>query len=553
MIADEVKESDSDDKEDEDINAFAQSIALITHQFNKRFGKKVLEKRREEKKEIAEETEDGSRRKNIIQSQAQLSTVIIGHSVQLSRACTALPINQNEGRCFRRGKLGHFSANCKGRLIEDQDYYKNKYKYNVKERVLVAEIEDWLSDSTSDGETDPSNLYGMEVADDDQSDGSSQDNSEKMDTLSLGFNEMDPFTGKKKTSLSSTFCIGKIQKPDFPSLENSNKSCAKKIIKISKSRDSGKTSEAVTSDRIKRDFLDFDFDFDSEVDEQIFCTLEKVIHKNKHTVGSGILIKPVPISKEKPRVPICPNFLDMCLKAKTSLEWEREMKEKAKVNKKEKETFWAHGKNNHQNKANFNSMKYELDRNACKIPSARPETQPLKHQKIQSGKTSKDEKPNIEKKATKPNKNGPIMRWHMTGDKKLLSSFKEKLGGVVTFRDNKQGQIRGYGELSRGKVSVSKVAYVDGLKHNLLNISQLCDHGFDVKFQEKYCSLLHSNTVQKMLRADRKVLDCSRQELARSVVRASQELANSRTHRNIDWVCKVKNSQVVVKAKFKPR
>ncbi|KAI3672777.1 hypothetical protein L6452_38877 [Arctium lappa] len=85
---------------------------------------------------------------------------------------------------------------------------------------------------------------------------------------------------------------------------------------------------------------------------------------------------------------------------------------------------------------------------------------------------------------------------HMTGDKELLSSFKAKSGGVDTFGDNMQGHIKGYGELSRGNVSVSMVAYVDGLKHNLISISQLCDHGFDVKFQRKYCSLLHSESVK---------------------------------------------------------
>ncbi|KAI3771213.1 hypothetical protein L6452_02372 [Arctium lappa] len=85
---------------------------------------------------------------------------------------------------------------------------------------------------------------------------------------------------------------------------------------------------------------------------------------------------------------------------------------------------------------------------------------------------------------------------HMTGNKELLSSFKAKSGGAVTFGDNKQGQIKGYGEISRGNVSISKVAYVDGLKHNLISISQLCDHGFNVKFQRKHCSLLHSESVK---------------------------------------------------------
>ncbi|KAI3692839.1 hypothetical protein L6452_32663 [Arctium lappa] len=85
---------------------------------------------------------------------------------------------------------------------------------------------------------------------------------------------------------------------------------------------------------------------------------------------------------------------------------------------------------------------------------------------------------------------------HMTGNKELLSSFKAKSGGTVTFGDNKQGQIKGYGELSRGNVSVSKIAYVDGLKHNLISISQLCDHGFNVLFSSKVQKLRSDNGTE---------------------------------------------------------
>ncbi|KAI3715213.1 hypothetical protein L6452_22185 [Arctium lappa] len=73
---------------------------------------------------------------------------------------------------------------------------------------------------------------------------------------------------------------------------------------------------------------------------------------------------------------------------------------------------------------------------------------------------------------------------HMTGDRGLLSSYKEKLGGgSVTFGDNKKGQIKGYGVIAKGDIDVNRVAYVDGLKHNLLSVSQLCDNGLDEMFK----------------------------------------------------------------------
>ncbi|KAI3714928.1 hypothetical protein L6452_21890 [Arctium lappa] len=42
-----AEENHSDSDSEDDINAFAKSLALITHQFNKKFGKKVFERRRE--------------------------------------------------------------------------------------------------------------------------------------------------------------------------------------------------------------------------------------------------------------------------------------------------------------------------------------------------------------------------------------------------------------------------------------------------------------------------------------------------------------------------
>ena len=37
------------------------------------------------------------------------------------------------------------------------------------------------------------------------------------------------------------------------------------------------------------------------------------------------------------------------------------------------------------------------------------------------------------------------------------------------------------------KTQIENVLYVDGLKHNLLSISQLCDKGFKIEFNKNCC------------------------------------------------------------------
>ena len=63
---------------------------------------------------------------------------------------------------------------------------------------------------------------------------------------------------------------------------------------------------------------------------------------------------------------------------------------------------------------------------------------------------------------------------HMTGSKSLLTDYVEEVGPPVSFGDNSKGFTKGHGKLSNGNVSFFKVSYVDGLKHNLLSVSQIC-------------------------------------------------------------------------------
>ncbi|KAJ9554889.1 hypothetical protein OSB04_009503 [Centaurea solstitialis] len=78
---------------------------------------------------------------------------------------------------------------------------------------------------------------------------------------------------------------------------------------------------------------------------------------------------------------------------------------------------------------------------------------------------------------------------HMTGSKSVLINYREERGPAVTFGGNGKGQTRGYGTLTNGVTTFKRVAYVEGLMHNLLSISQLCDKNHKVSFSKKKCKV----------------------------------------------------------------
>ena len=93
---------------------------------------------------------------------------------------------------------------------------------------------------------------------------------------------------------------------------------------------------------------------------------------------------------------------------------------------------------------------------------------------------------------------------HMTGDRALLSNVVEKAGPVVTFGDNSKGITDGYGCLEAGNVIIDNVSCVEGLKHNLLSISQFCDGGYSVHFDKEKCLISHKKDAKPALHGVRK-------------------------------------------------
>ncbi|VFQ66058.1 unnamed protein product [Cuscuta campestris] len=76
----------------------------------------------------------------------------------------------------------------------------------------------------------------------------------------------------------------------------------------------------------------------------------------------------------------------------------------------------------------------------------------------------------------------------MTGDASKFRSLEYFKGGNVVFGDNNKGRIIGSGTVGKDNATtVENVLLVEGLKHNLLSISQLCDKGNRVIFDSRKC------------------------------------------------------------------
>ena len=93
----------------------------------------------------------------------------------------------------------------------------------------------------------------------------------------------------------------------------------------------------------------------------------------------------------------------------------------------------------------------------------------------------------------------------MTGDKEKLQSYsaleKER---KVSFGNDTLAVIKGKGSvLLEEKVKARNVMYVDGLKHNLLSVSQMCDQGNEVVFRSNGCVFCELDTGETMIKSIR--------------------------------------------------
>ena len=92
----------------------------------------------------------------------------------------------------------------------------------------------------------------------------------------------------------------------------------------------------------------------------------------------------------------------------------------------------------------------------------------------------------------------------MTGDVNKFSHLTLKAKGYVTYGDSTKGNFFGIGKFGAPSfTSIEDVLYVEGLKHNLLSISQLYDKGFKIKFNKDECLIMDETTNKVKLKSKR--------------------------------------------------
>jgi len=83
----------------------------------------------------------------------------------------------------------------------------------------------------------------------------------------------------------------------------------------------------------------------------------------------------------------------------------------------------------------------------------------------------------------------------MTGDLAQFTSLKLKAEGHVTYGDNSRGRILGRGNVDiENSTTIENVLCVEGLKHSLLSIRQLCDKGYKVNFEANSCTISNESS-----------------------------------------------------------
>ncbi|KAJ9562026.1 hypothetical protein OSB04_007186 [Centaurea solstitialis] len=264
------------------------------------------------------------------------------------------------------------------------------------------------------------------------------------------------------------------------------------------------------------------FDTTSESLNYEFTSSDQVIESNiigKYSANNEIVNIPIitkELKKKSGDFAICQDFIDLCLNLQR-IEKEKALQSgmtlsnasevlKSKFTWLEKEK-WP--------KTNVSSISVIAGNSKKGSPQKKFKSKSFKNKESRSDRESCMRMPNTRKGSkNKPSKKQHVSTWyvdsgcsrHMTGTLEgssgmstwyVDSEYITKEGSSVAFGGNKKGKVK-------GEIKVNQVSYVDGLKHNLISVSQLCDNGLDVLFKIKFCIMYKCDTKIEVMRANRR-------------------------------------------------
>ncbi|GJU17295.1 retrovirus-related pol polyprotein from transposon TNT 1-94 [Tanacetum coccineum] len=119
----------------------------------------------------------------------------------------------------------------------------------------------------------------------------------------------------------------------------------------------------------------------------------------------------------------------------------------------------------------------------------------LQAKKAEALKSTRAESSNANRSKT-PTRSGCSR--HMTGVKSYLHKYEEQPGPKVVFRDDSTCTTECYGSIKYNGLVFTKVAFVNGLKYNLISIRQLCD-ATKLIIYEKRGTIFNSNKEVLMI------------------------------------------------------
>nr|GEV01639.1 hypothetical protein [Tanacetum cinerariifolium] len=113
---------------------------------------------------------------------------------------------------------------------------------------------------------------------------------------------------------------------------------------------------------------------------------------------------------------------------------------------------------------------------ACNIPKA-PNRPLLSSTGVNPSTSARGSKPSVNTKndrISRTSSNSGCSK-HMTGDRSQLTNFIHKFLGTVKFGNDQVAKITMYRDYQIGNVTISRVYYVEGLRHNLFLVGQFGD------------------------------------------------------------------------------